>query len=134
MNCRGCGKSSTLIKAHIIPRSFYMGLRDGDNHLSVLSSEPDVRSRRSNTGDYDREILCQACDSYLGRFDEYGKKVLLDEVFPHQPISRSGIVAGWEIEGCDPVRLEKFFLSIIWRASISSRDFFERVKLGSLEI
>lgn len=133
MKCKGCGEARKLIKAHIIPRSFYMDLRDRAGYLNVVPSESTHRIARSNIGDYDIGILCQDCDQYLAIFDDYGKQVLIDRVHPLEEISKAGAVAGWTIQGCDPVRLEKFFLSVLWRASISSRKFFLKVKLGPYE-
>lgn len=133
MRCRGCGEERILIKAHIIPKSFYMDLRAGASHLKVIPSALSEFVKRSNIGDYDSEILCEACDQYLGRFDEYGKAVLIDKTHEFVSIAKYGAVAGWIISGCDSSRLNKFLLSVLWRASISSRPFFKRVKLGSYE-
>lgn len=110
-----------------------MELRAEQPHLSVISSVPGERQKRSNTGDYDAEILCAECDQHLGRLDDYGKRVLLDDACEFSPIAKQGEVAGWFIEGADPVRLEKFFLAVLWRASLTARDFFSRVRLGPYE-
>lgn len=133
MKCKACHSDRPLIKAHIIPRSFYMDLRADDGFLNVIPSVLSDRVTKSNIGDYDPSILCHACDQLLGVFDDYGKQVLIDETHPFEEISKAGVVAGWIINDCDPVRLEKFFLAILWRASISSRSFFREVRLGPYE-
>jgi hypothetical protein len=130
MKCRGCDSEKRLIKAHIIPRSFYMDLRSNAGFLSVVPSESSKRVIKSNIGDYDPSILCHECDQVLAVFDEYGKQVLIDVNYPFEEISKAGAVAGWNIRDCNSVRLEKFFLSILWRASISNRNFFRKIKLG----
>lgn len=133
MKCRGCGEERKLIKAHIIPRSFYMDLRNTEKFLHVVPSDPSLRVAKSNIGDYDMGILCHECDQHLATFDDYGKQVLIDRVYPFEEISREGVVAGWTIQGCNAMRLEKFILSILWRASLSNRKFFQEVRLGPYE-
>ena len=133
MTCRGCGEERKLIKAHIIPRSFYIDLRNNAKYLHVIPSKPSLRVGRSHIGDYDMGILCHDCDQYLATFDEYGKQVLIKQVYPFEEISREGVVAGWTIRGGNAIRLEKFILSILWRASLSERKFFQKVKLGPYE-
>ncbi len=110
-----------------------MALRSSAGFLNMVPSESSKRVTKSNIGDYDPSILCHECDQVLAVFDEYGKQVLIDEIHPFEEISKAGVVAGWNINDCNPVRLEKFFLAILWRASISSRDFFRKVKLGPYE-
>lgn len=132
MLCRGCGLEAKLIDAHIVPQWVSRDLRSDESHLKVIK-KGDERASRSWTGIYDKTILCRSCDQYLGTFDEYGKKVLLGDQFPRVPISRKGIVAGWDIKGVDVTRFQKFLLSILWRASISSHDVYKAMKLGPHE-
>lgn len=133
MKCRACEEDKDLIRAHIIPHFFYRDLRAESKYLEVVPSQSSKRVRKSPVGEYDQTILCKECDQYLGKFDNYGKEVLIDNIYPFEKISEFGAVAGWSITGCDPVRLKKFFLSILWRASISNRVFFNKVKLGPYE-
>jgi len=110
-----------------------MDLRATAGHLNVVPSESKRRVTKSNIGDYGSGILCQECDQILAAYDEYGKQVLIDDIHPIEEIARAGVVAGWTITDCEPIRLEKFFLAILWRASISNRKFFLKVKLGPYE-
>jgi hypothetical protein len=77
--CKGCGKNKKLIKAHIIPKSFYMNLRGDANHLNIISGNVKERQIRSNIGDYDTNILCKDCDTIMEKYDDYGNKLLLDQ-------------------------------------------------------
>lgn len=133
MICKGCGNNRDLIKAHIIPRSFYMNLRGAAKYLNIVPSAISKRIIKSNIGDYDTGILCSECDQYLGSYDDYGKRVLIDGHHHFERIERRGLLVGWTIKDCDASRLEKFILAILWRASISSRTFFRKVNLGPYE-
>lgn len=133
MICLGCEKEKTLVKAHIIPKSFFMELRSDQGHLNLLHTDVPGRILKSPIGEYDKDILCSECDQFLGRFDDFGKSVLLDKAYTFKEISDNGYVAGWIIDGCDSVQLNKFLLSVLWRASISKRNFFRNVKLGLYE-
>lgn len=133
MKCKRCGEERKLVKAHIVPRSFYMDLRAGDEYLNVVPANPTERIAISRIGDYDQSILCHECDQFLGVFDDYGKSVLLDGENEQTEISNAGVVAGWEISKFNASKLEKFVLSVLWRASITNRPFFQRVSLGPYE-
>lgn len=110
-----------------------MDLRGNANHLNIVPSDIDIRESRSNMGDYDPEILCKECDTIIEPYDDYGKKVLLDDNSNLVPHFKDGELLGWELTGFNSTRLKLFFLSVLWRASISSRHFFRRVSLGKYE-
>lgn len=133
VNCKGCGQNNKLIDAHIIPKSFWMNLRASDNHLVIVSSNPNARKGRTFKGEYDTEILCAQCDKVMEKYDDYGKKLLLDGFSSFTELTKEGKIYGWEIEDYDYLKLKLFFLSILWRSSITSRKFFKAVNLGALE-
>ena len=69
------------------------------------------------------------------RTRHYGFKVL-----GHPDLSRpilsywtAGNVEAYRIVGCDTDKLRKFILSVLWRASVSSLDFYDYVQLGAFE-
>lgn len=110
-----------------------MNLRGNANHLNIVPSNVQLRQGRSNIGDYDTNILCKDCDTIIEKYDDYGKKLLIDQEGTFTRIERNGQVLGWEIQDFDYLKLKLFFLGILWRASISLRPFFRRVSLGQYE-
>jgi len=133
MKCNGCDEDKKLIKAHIIPKSFYMNLKGDGQYLNVIHSDEDSRVGRSFIGDYDKEILCQACDGELGKYDNYAKKLLLDQFDRFNELRKGDELVGWEVEECKHQELVLFFLSVLWRASISSRTNYNSIVLGPHE-
>ncbi|RWP01728.1 hypothetical protein [Mesorhizobium sp.] len=75
MPCLICGTSKT-VDAHLIPRSFAgeVAAAKGEQHL-ILHRQMDSFTV-SNTGVYDRGILCGPCDSILGAHESYAFKIL----------------------------------------------------------
>lgn len=61
MICKGCGSDKKLIKAHIIPESFFAGLKTPGNHLLMVSDTLKY-PKRAPLGPYDKEILCHDCE------------------------------------------------------------------------
>jgi hypothetical protein len=110
-----------------------MNLRGDANHLNIVPGNVKERQIRSNIGDYDTNILCKDCDTIMEKYDDYGKKLLLDQIESFIRHEKNGQVLGWEIQDFNYLNLKLFFLSILWRASISTRPFFRRVSLGFYE-
>jgi len=88
-----------------------------------------VRMGKQNSGEYEGGILCRECDGIIIKnYEDYAKLFLYGkkqskQLIYHFPI---GEVVKRNVEY---VRIKLFFVSVLWRASISSRPFFNNVKL-----
>lgn len=133
MICRGCEKEKKLIKAHIIPESFFRGLRGGEIAPQIHSTTEGVHPKRSPIGIYDKEILCHECEQKFQELDDYGNHVLIEREADLEPLTRGSKIAGYRIRSINNDKLKLFFLSILWRASISNHYFFSKVALNRLE-
>ena len=131
--CKLCLKDKKLIDAHIIPRGFYDFLYPdevdypGSSKKSLMILRSVGKATNSQIGEYDQNILCAECDNGIGKYDDYAQIIFLrtDPVVFHESASK--------IENIDYKRLKLFFISLLWRASISSRDFFKLVDTGPFE-
>lgn len=132
MICKGCKQEKRLVGAHIIPASFFRDLKAGEDHLKLISAESNGRAKRSRVGIYDKNILCRDCEDKFQRADSYAAEILIPRS-GQTPITDGVHVAGYRLTGIDCELLKRFFVSVLWRASISRDEFFGRVNLGPLE-
>ena len=72
--CKYCGQTKALIKAHLVPRCFYPKLEGQPHYLLTTDGS---RPNKSWTGLYDPNILCAECDAMIGEFDQYACELLL---------------------------------------------------------
>lgn len=133
MLCRLCNtEKEKLCKAHLIPESFYKYMYpDGKiegNALRMVLHEVD-HLKKSRIGLYDDGILCASCDQLLGRLDEYGKDALLDNE-PNIVYASDGTEI-FALKGLDVTKLALFFLSVLWRCSVSQRQELSYVNIGT---
>lgn len=122
-----------LVKSHIIPEAFFRAIKNGNDHLLVVSNVKNEFTKKSWIGIYDQEILCQQCESKFQAFDDYGQDILLKNLSSFKPIIDKGKneIVGWIIDKeIDFELIIKFFLSVLYRASLSDRKFFEHISLG----
>jgi hypothetical protein len=135
--CKLCGREKKLIKAHIIPRKLYNPIREASSGESprVYGVGTGKKSQQSQSGIYDTDILCGECDGDLiGPWDNYGQTLLLSSPSPENYIvDDAGKPAGYKIDIFDYNKLKLFFMSILWRAAITSDQFFSQVQLGAWE-
>lgn len=130
--CKLCLKQAKLVKSHIIPESFY----GQDNFL--ISEESQYPKRRP-IGVYSY-ILCNDCEGGLNtNFDNDAKKILIDRKDVFADIISSCQNAANKIKVYRLLNknhydlIAKFFVSIIWRASVSSEGDFSSFSLGRYE-
>jgi hypothetical protein len=83
MLCRLCLQDKKLVEAHIIPRCFLAHLSENEGQMTRLSVEPGSYLQRSQTGEYDSEILCGLCDGSLGPWEEYSADLLYEVARPY---------------------------------------------------
>lgn len=137
MKCKLCLQEKKLLqKSHIIPDFMYQELFD-ENHklISFVTSDP-KRAKSVSSGEYESNILCKDCDNkIIGALETYASKFLYGgriSVKTKDFIKPDGLKFT-QVYGVDYSKLKLFLLSILWRASISSRPFFKNVSLGNYE-
>jgi len=133
MPCKLCGKNKKLIKAHIIPEGFFRPLRLGSAVPEIHSNTNGVFPKRSPIGIYDKNILCEKCDNYIGAWDDYAHQLLIQDFSEELAVYRENTIAAYKIDNFDYKRLKLFFLSILWRAGISSQPFYSKIQIGPHE-
>ncbi|TAY32398.1 hypothetical protein ELH93_07155 [Rhizobium leguminosarum] len=126
MTCLNCGEKKS-IQAHLIPKAFVMEVKRyrGEQHLIVY--EGVERPIVSNTGLFDRGILCGACDGVLGSHEGYVFKLLKRSRQIKKPFG--SIIGVDPLEGDTVVR---FAAGIAWKFAVTTPER-GRIKLGPYE-
>ncbi|EGQ8961567.1 hypothetical protein ACKOZB_004562 [Vibrio parahaemolyticus] len=120
--CKLCDQESILQKSHIIPRSIIKDLKAGDSQLYTYSqSHPHVYSN----ADPKELLLCRKCEQLLSsRYEKYGTELLKK----HKEVIRHSTHI--EFTKFKYQKWYLYYLSIIWRASVSTLPEFEHIELG----
>ena len=129
-----CTQDRKLIKAHAIPEAFFREARMGTAAPILVSATEGQFPRKAPIGVYDEGILCEACEAIFGPLDDYAITALLKDFNSkfHQ-LDRDGRVVGYESSTVDRNRLLQFLVAVLWRASVSTHDFYSNVNLGPHE-
>lgn len=132
-NCKFCGQEKKLIKAHIIPKKLYLGIKD-DRFLCINSKTGKYTFQQQ--GGYDSNILCTDCDNHiLGEFDKEGYRILFGDFSKYKCMQVHPQYKIYQIDNTnfDYAKLRKFFISILWRASVSKLEEWSNINLGGYE-
>jgi hypothetical protein len=109
-----------------------------EKHTLVKSNVLDF-DKLVQDGEKEGNLLCKKCDNELiGSFEKYASEVLYGgniqtKQLYYKKSDESDEVEYTRVEGLDYRKFKLFLLSILWRASISSKDFFSSVSLGRYE-
>lgn len=133
MKCLLTGVDGKAIAAHVIPRAFYEIDPDADGPHRIISNADGVFPRRSPTGVYDKTIVTEEGERLFSSWDNYAAKLLLDERDQFKSIAVGPRTIGYSRDDYNYTLLKLFALSVIWRAGVSSKPFFDRVQLGPHE-
>jgi hypothetical protein len=128
MPCKLCSKDEPLKKSHIIPEFLYSALYDDKHRFHEIHVDLDTKNRFSQQG-VREPLLCDSCEQHFSKFERYASLVL-NSGFELTVRRIEGIL---HFEGVEYNQFKLFALSILWRASVSTLDFFEEVNLGSHE-
>lgn len=123
--CRLCQQHRELCDSHALPNSlFNYILRKSDGKAIAVTDDPTTPTQYT-ADTWDTELLCQDCEESLNnRYDRYGMAVFRGHI---GTVSRGS--AGVTITGVDRRRLRMFFLSVLWRISISSHPSYSNIDL-----
>lgn len=133
--CKLCLQNKELCReSHIIPQFMYKFIA-GDNNLIVFLDSK--KSRFKYNGEYEGGILCQDCDTgIIGKLESYAADLLYGKL-PGTRAPKTELIDGQECivmgheQNYDYRRFKLFLLSVLWRASISTRPFFKQAHLPS---
>ncbi|MHB1644417.1 MAG: hypothetical protein ACYCS8_17500 [Acidithiobacillus sp.] len=133
--CRLCDLVRPLCESHIIPKAFFRDAMAGEPACGLNMITPERIEVGKMAGEYER-LLCRGCEEIVGRYDDYGIRFFRRQV-GERLIAFNGDVVPDDIDliGKVDLRLLRLFIiSVLWRASISSRPFFDKVDLGPFEL
>ncbi|WKZ29360.1 MAG: hypothetical protein QY323_01360 [Patescibacteria group bacterium] len=141
--CRLCLQEKELInRSHILSDFFYRDIYGEDHEAYVIPLSSLGTAKKVQTGEFEGGILCQDCDNrILGGYEKYGAAFIfgtqannvLPNVRAENQVHPDGELKSTHIVNIDYAALKLFLLSLLWRASISTRPFFQHVNLGKYE-
>ena len=120
--CKFCEQEGKLVNSHIIPKSFYRLKELGiAAQMDYKNLSIDVRKHQNGLKE---PLMCAECDNKLGVLDEYAHKIFFKvipklELIPY-PFHKRGSL---QAKGFNYDKLRKFFISLMWRTSVSSDKF-----------
>ena len=135
MRCRLCLEDKPLIKAHIIPLSFFKDSGPDSQLGQLWSNKPGTHPVRCPIGIYSTDILCESCEHVFSPWDTYAHSLLLQPDPKRWTLVRDDDQnpIAFQYDSFDYSKLKLFFLSVLWRADASTHRFFAKVKLGPHE-
>ena len=126
--CQLCLKESKLCKSHIFPEFMYENTYDKNNKFFEFDLSNSYGNKYRSKGFYEK-LLCRNCEELINVYEIYAHDLIYNKARPLIAENRSWI----KIPEYDYDKFKLFILSLIWRCSISSLDFFESVNLGRYE-
>jgi hypothetical protein len=126
MQCKLCLQEKKLCDSHIIPEFFFRQGYDDKHRLLVLSKQNIGKTKFIQKG-LREKLLCKDCESFLCKeYENYFAKLwYIDNLLPKEALKKHYIY-----KGIDYTKFKLLLLSILWRASISSRPEFSQIQLG----
>jgi hypothetical protein len=133
MPCKLCGSEKKLIEAHIIPRSFHRINPNDKQPTRLLTNAEGRYTQKLPKGAYDSTIVCEDCERRFSVWDNYGDEIFLKSWDKFEKLERSGEIIGYRLSEYDYPKLKLFFMSVLWRAAVSSHALFASIDLGPKE-
>lgn len=133
MKCKLTNTEGKGINAHIIPKSFYAIDPKETLPTRLITNVEGKYSKRCPIGVYDNTIVTEEGERIFSDWDDYASELLIEKKSHFEPIEHNGEVVAFQIPEYDYKKLKLFFLSVLWRASVSTQEFFKKVNLGPHE-
>lgn len=123
--CRLCNEIAKLKESHIIPSFAIKFIRDKKlKHRFYEICRKQKRIIQDGPKEY---LLCTKCEQQISEYEQYFKEAIYRN---KHGAKRSHDEQSFVIENLEYKKIKLFFLSLLWRASISSKPEFENVSLS----
>jgi hypothetical protein len=122
------------VDAHVIPRSLFKLTRGTGKHSILVGVDEKKLDRKfKQAGVSDITILCETCERLFGPYDKHGSEAIVDLIKSKQLYRDDfGNPCAYIATKADYGLFKLFILSVLWRASVSSIEFYEFIELGSI--
>lgn len=124
MACRLCKKDRPLSKSHIFPEWLYEPLYDDKHRFFVLSTDVNKRRGTRPKGIYEK-LFCDECEQQFSKVEGYARDVFYELSLKVVEDNRAVVFSGLQYH-----HFKLFQMSLLWRASITSRPEVHRINLG----
>jgi hypothetical protein len=134
-SCRLCDKVSTLVKSHIVPRSFYgVYARQNDLRGFGILSGSNIKYKQGIYG----QFLCQTCERKFQDIDNWANNFFKSKpqknlCSQNDAFGKSHGLIGFECSVDDKLKMNFFASSVLWRAKASNRHEYKELILGKYE-
>lgn len=125
-SCRLCLRVVPLCRSHVIPEFLFTLLYDDKHRFIEVVDMLRGNVIRGQKG-YRERLLCRECESHLNRYERHARRLFIDPL----PVKVSKLRRNHG--NLEYARSKLFFLSVLWRASISTLEIFKHVQLGPHE-
>lgn len=134
ITCKLTGTVGPGIKAHIIPKSFYSFSKKDHKPAHVIKlNGASSRVSKSHVGEFDSQIVTSEGEAYFSELDSYAYDFLVKREQDGKIYHDGQNPLCVEIASFDYRKLKLFFLSLLWRAGVTTRPLFRKVILGPHE-
>jgi hypothetical protein len=116
MSCVRCNENKT-IKAHLIPQVFCKEVQVGKGHAAAVKEDGSFHFSQSGT--FDKGILCADCDGILGQLEEYSARILKSIRENSKGLSFGPKI----IYDVDKEKIARFCAGILWKYSITQEQY-----------
>jgi len=118
--CRLCGELRTLAQSHIVPEFLHRELYDEHSRATVL--RPLMGKRHPIQKGLREQMLCFECEQFLNdRFEKPFLSMWRDGNMRPERLPPDKV---YVVEGLDYAKAKLFLLSVLWRASVATREEF----------
>jgi hypothetical protein len=133
-NCRLCGKERQLKKSHILPEWTYTTIYSKKGIFRPVSLNDSVLGKSEQKG-YRERLLCKDCELLFSKYERYAKDFFYSIINnKYKNIERITLSSElFILKGFNYDLVKLCLLSILWRMSICSLDFFDGYKIYNEE-
>ena len=129
--CKLCGSDTEKFpKSHIIPDFMYKHLKNEKSQILRTRMPEGRKLKPALTGFYDLKLACPECEEKMSKWEGYAEKALYGSSNIQMPkaVKLDGLQQ--QIFNIDYTKFKLFLLSIIWKASVTTHEFFREISLG----
>lgn len=123
--CRLCLQQKSLCDSHALPNSLFNYILRRNSGKAIVITDDATSPARNSFDTWEVELLCVECERKLNsNYDAYGMAV-----FRGHRGSVHANADGVDFLNIDRRRLRMFFLSVLWRISVSSHPNYSNIAL-----